>query len=587
MNKTKLFPFFLFFTLIVFAQEEEEDLGTQEVTVIKSYTPSLQDVFKLRESPKIIDSIVSPKKKVSYEIFSVPVASTFVPSKGTARKLQPKKTKPQFNSKASLAFGNFNQLRLEYTTNYAIDRRQKIDWLVYFNGLLKTIDEVQLNTQQGHALFNISHQYATNKRNVFSQVNFRQHQQAFYGLRNPLQDDFIIQQVQPKQQLNYLSLSSTWQWYDPLVKEIALNTYLTTDAFNTSEVEVDFSTKFQLLLGGVSLTLLPEVTYLTTSFEDDFYTRTAVDYNAGNARLSFFVSKIRGKFKFKAGAKGVYGIGNEFDETALFVYPELALSYRPQKGNFAPFLNISGSLKQNSFRAFSHENPYVAPTLDLRAGNIPYNIQLGTRSKFSTGWEFQWNLFYQQNKNQPLFRNLGIEIDRTNILPYRYANAFEVSYASITTAGVAVQLGAAFKNGGQLQFKARYANYIFDDATDVTPIFEQTAFNLPELSLQFNGTLKVKQRLYLQWYLNHFGARQNAYRDNFLGQDLANAPFLIEDLNSYTQFDLNLQFQLNERWEIFAKGQNVLNEANYRWSNYRVYGTQIMLGTRYNFDLAF
>ena len=587
MNKTKLFPFFLFFTLIVFAQEEEEDLGTQEVTVIKSYTPSLQDVFKLRESPKIIDSIVSPKKKVSYEIFSVPVASTFVPSKGTARKLQPKKTKSQFNSKASLAFGNFNQLRLEYTTNYAIDRRQKIDWLVYFNGLLKTIDEVQLNTQQGHALFNISHQYATNKRNVFSQVNFRQHQQAFYGLRNPLQDDFIIQQVQPKQQLNYLSLSSTWQWYDPLVKEIALNTYLTTDAFNTSEVEVDFSTKFQLLLGGVSLTLLPEVTYLTTSFEDDFYTRTAVDYNAGNARLSFFVSKIRGKFKFKAGAKGVYGIGNEFDETALFVYPELALSYRPQKGNFAPFLNISGSLKQNSFRAFSHENPYVAPTLDLRAGNIPYNIQLGTRSKFSTGWEFQWNLFYQQNKNQPLFRNLGIEIDRTNILPYRYANAFEVSYASITTAGVAVQLGAAFKNGGQLQFKARYANYNFDDATDVTPIFEQTAFNLPELSLQFNGTLKVKQRLYLQWYLNHFGARQNAYRDNFLGQDLANAPFLIEDLNSYTQFDLNLQFQLNERWEIFAKGQNLLNEANYRWSNYRVYGTQIMLGTRYNFDLAF
>lgn len=587
MNKIKLFLFFLFFTLFVFAQEEEEDLGTQEVTVIKSYTPSLQDVFKLRESPKIIDSIVSPKKTVNYEIFSVPVASTFVPSKGTARKLQPKKTKPQFNSKASLAFGNFNQLRLEYTTNYAIDRRQKIDWLVYYNGLLKTIDEVQLNTRQGHALINISHQYATNKRNAFSQVNFRQHQQAFYGLRNPLQDDFIVQQIQPKQHLNYLSLSSTWQWYDPLVKEIALNTYLTTDAFNTNEVEVDFSTKLQLLLGGVSLTLLPEVTYLTTSFEDDFYTRTAVDYNAGNARLSFFVSKIRGKFKFKAGAKGAYGIGNEFDEIALFVYPELALSYRPQKGNFAPFLNISGSLKQHSFRAFSHENPYVAPTLDLRAANIPYDIQLGTRSKFSTGWEFQWNLFYQQNKNHPLFRNLGIEIDRTNILPYRYANAFEVSYASITTAGVAAQLGAAFKNGGQLQFKARYANYNFDDATDATPIYEQMAFNLPELSLQFNGTLKVKQRLYLQWYINHFGARQNAYRDNFLGQDLANAPFLIEDLSSYTQFDLNLQFQLNERWEIFAKGQNVLNEANYRWSNYRVYGTQIMLGTRYNFDLAF
>ena len=32
---------------------------------------------------------------------------------------------------------------------------------------------------------------------------------------------------------------------------------------------------------------------------------------------------------------------------------------------------------------------------------------------------------------------------------------------------------------------------IFDEATEATPLHAQTAFNLPELSLQFNGTLKV------------------------------------------------------------------------------------------------
>ena len=42
----------LIFPLFVYAQEEKEDIGTQEVTVIKSYTPSLQDVFKLRNSPE-------------------------------------------------------------------------------------------------------------------------------------------------------------------------------------------------------------------------------------------------------------------------------------------------------------------------------------------------------------------------------------------------------------------------------------------------------------------------------------------------------------------------------------------------------
>ena len=106
MSKTKFFLFALFLTSFVFAQEQEEDLGTQEVTVIKSYTPSLQDVFKLRESPEVIDSIVAPKKTVDYQIFSVPVASTFVPSKGTARKTTAQENKnPNLILKPALVLG--------------------------------------------------------------------------------------------------------------------------------------------------------------------------------------------------------------------------------------------------------------------------------------------------------------------------------------------------------------------------------------------------------------------------------------------------------------------------------------------------
>ena len=587
MNKVILLALALIFPFFAIAQEEKEDIGTQEVTVIKSYTPSLQDVFKLRESPAALDSIIAPKKAVEYSIFSVPVASTFIPSKGTARKLKPKKQKPQFNSGASLGFGNFNQLMLEYTTSLTIDRRQKIDWMVYFNGLLKPLEEVQLDNKQSNLLVNVSHQYATSKRNAFSQINYRQHQQSFYGLRSPLEDDFITGQIQPNQNLNYLTVASTWQWYNPLVKELALHSYLTTDSFGTSELEVDFSTKLQALWGGVAITLLPEVTYLSTKFEEDFYTREAVAYGAGNARLALFASKINGSFKFKFGAKAILGIGDEFTENNLFIYPELALSYRPQKGSFAPFLNLSGTLEQNSFRAFTHVNPYVAPAIQLQASNVPYQAQLGTRSKFAAGWEFQWNLFYSKNEKQPMFQNLGIDIDRLNIVPYRYANAFEVVYADLQKTGVEAQLGAAFKNGGRLQFKARYADFTFDNQASDSPIEKQTFLNTPQLSLQFNGTIKLGQKFYWQWFLKHVGQRQNAFRDNFIGQELASAPVLLEELDAFTQLDANLQYQLNERWEVFIKGKNLLNESFYQWSNYPVYGTQIVLGGRYNFDLAF
>ena len=587
MNKQLLFVFLLCFLGHVFGQESE-NIGVQEVTVIKSYTPSLQDVFKLRQSPQVIDSIIAPKKDVTYSIFSVPVASTFIPSKGSARQLQPKKKKPQFNSQAALGFGNFNQLLFDYSSNYSIDRRQKIDWLVNYNGFLRNIEDVPLDSKQSNLMLNVSHQYATTKRNNFSQLNFRQHQQSFYGLRAPIEDQFILDNLDPKQNLNYFSLTSNWQWYEPWVKALKLNTYLTSDAFATTEAELDFSAKIQTLIGGVAVTLLPEFTYLNTKFEEDYYSRLPIDYTAGKGSLSLFASKIRGKFKFKAGATAVIGIGDEFTENNLFVYPQLALSYLPEKGNFAPFLKVDGDLTLNSFRSFSHENPYVAPAIDLQSSFIPLKVQLGTRSKFSAGWEFQWNLDYQQNKQRPLFRNFGRDIDRQNIIAYRLGNSFEVEYASMTTVGVTAQLSAAFKNGGRMQLKASYADYSFDEQTDETNLAQATAFNLPQLALSFNGTLKVGQRINVQWLLKHVGDRQNAYRNSsFIGQDIQDAPVLIEELSAFTQVDLSANYAFNERWGLFLKGKNLTNQTTLQWSNYPVYGTQVLMGLRYNFDLSF
>ena len=69
--------FLFLFSLILSAQKNKtnDDLGTQEVTVIKSYRPSLKNVFKISETPKIADSLVQNKQKVSYTFESVPVVS--------------------------------------------------------------------------------------------------------------------------------------------------------------------------------------------------------------------------------------------------------------------------------------------------------------------------------------------------------------------------------------------------------------------------------------------------------------------------------------------------------------------------------
>ena len=106
--------------------QEQKDIGTETVTVVKPYSPTVSDAFKLKSSPVLDDSIVLQNKKIDYNIFSVPVASTFTPAKGKAARV--KKTPPPrlFNSYASVGLGNFNNALLDLYTSRELNRGEDL-----------------------------------------------------------------------------------------------------------------------------------------------------------------------------------------------------------------------------------------------------------------------------------------------------------------------------------------------------------------------------------------------------------------------------------------------------------------------------
>ena len=67
-----------------FAQKKDENIGTEVVNVVKSYTPTVSDAFKVKETPTLDDEETAKKEVINYNIFSFPVASTFSPAKGRA-----------------------------------------------------------------------------------------------------------------------------------------------------------------------------------------------------------------------------------------------------------------------------------------------------------------------------------------------------------------------------------------------------------------------------------------------------------------------------------------------------------------------
>ena len=161
---------------------------------------------------------------------------------------------------------------------------------------------------------------------------------------------------------------------------------------------------------------------------------------------------------------------------------------------------------------------------------------------------------------------------------FRYGNTFEVIYKEIETLGFDASVMAAFKNGGSLSFQAHWRDYSLADETE--------PLNLPGLQFKFNTNIKIWEKIFLQTNIIFWGAREHSFQEIFNNQSLS-AAYKIEKLPSFVDAEVRLTYQLNDRWDIYFKSENIFNEKQFQWANYQVYGARFITGIRYNFDLNF
>ena len=70
-NRLILF-FFLLSTSISDAQKNENSIETERIIIVKSFTPSLSDAFKIKSDPSISDSISNEKFELVYDLKKFP-----------------------------------------------------------------------------------------------------------------------------------------------------------------------------------------------------------------------------------------------------------------------------------------------------------------------------------------------------------------------------------------------------------------------------------------------------------------------------------------------------------------------------------
>jgi hypothetical protein len=558
--------------------DEKDNLGIQQVTVTKSYSPSLSNVFKIRSKPEVNDSLSKKKLGVNYTFLSLPVISTFVPNKASPLKLQKQEATFFYNSYVSGGLGNKSSFLLDAAMMLPLDRSQGLGF-DFRRSAVSGVEGTLLPSDQSRTTLNLLHQYKTKSLNVNSDFRFDRQNHNFYGISEGDRTNFDsspTDNTDSKQHLNYLSIRSKWQWYESPFSKLYFNTSITTDYFDTTENILKINTQMRFPLFGKYLEVTPGFQLVNTDFKTAYYSDEPLSFKEGLTDLEIQFLNIGKKLKFRVGTHAFYALGNDNKKSAVFVYPKFELSYSPKSQKMIPFINYQGHYDLNSFTSFSLQNPYLSPTLRLESTEVLHKGKIGFNASPGSGLRFRFAAVYSKSNRHPLFKRLPFDLKSSEV-PFRLANTYGIVYDDIEKKGLETSISLRFNENNKLTLETRYSDY--------QSTVEKHAWNLPAIEIDLKGNFRFGQKLFVQFIGNYIGKREVATWDVFLNQPLEDALEKTATLSGVFSISSNVTYKLNSNWDVFYEAKVRLGKETARWAHYENHNQLHLAGTRYKFDL--
>ncbi|MFT6370916.1 MAG: hypothetical protein ACJAWH_002001, partial [Maribacter sp.] len=353
------------------AQEDDkkEDIGTETVTVTKAYTPAVLDAFKIKSTPNLNDSIVLQKKKIKYSIFSMPVASTFTPSKGTASAVERIPPPELFNSYASLGVGNYGNVNVDFYTNRTLSRDEDLVIGLNHHSTQGGIDGVQLNDRFSNSKMDAAYKKRDRDYNWGTDLGVQHRYYNWYGVPESIFDDATIAAIDEGQNYFMGEVSGHFNLEDSFFKGVDAKFRRFWDSAQSGENRAIVNAAFEFPLNEELFTLGLNADYVGGSFKNTNLSNTVnlggINYGQLQAGIRPSLQMLSDDLSLNLGVNLVYGTDLENSEGNFYIYPAITASYRLLEETVIAYGGVVGELRQNSFHGFVEDNPFVSPTLDI------------------------------------------------------------------------------------------------------------------------------------------------------------------------------------------------------------------------------
>ena len=566
----------LFISQFVLAQKKDENIGTEVVNVVKPYTPTISDAFKVKEIPSLEDADNSKKEDIKYNYFSFPVASTFVPSKGRAANVDKSEVEKLFNNFANLGMGNYTSLNAELFITQNISDHEYLGGMFRHLSSQGGIKDVVLNNDFYKTSVDLT--YGNQQQNLtwISDFGYQNQIYNWYGIPENF-SQVTIDRINPKHTFNNFYVGTNLSLNDHFFKEASFKYNRFWDANGSIENRFFLkpSFEFDLLRQKIKTNLI--VDYLGGSFERNFFGTSSIKYGFTNFGIHPSIVINKNDWAINVGTAVFYSVDNENSSSKLFVYPQVNASLKVVGDFMILYTGIEGSLDQNSYRDFSNENPFVSPTLAIAPTDKQFDFFAGLKGKLSNNVSYTLRGSVQNEKNKPLFVSNQFNMFATNSESYQFGNSFGVVYDDIRTVSLFGELKADFSKNVTIGFNGSYSRFFTTN--------QEEAWNLPTIKLEASMNVNITKKWFAGANVFYVGERKDiVYIQSMI--TIFPPAYYPETINIKGFFDANLNIGYNhsDRLSGFLKFNNIANQSYQKWFNYPVQALQVVLGASYKFD---
>lgn len=588
MNINIKYKLEIFLCLIVcqlsFAQDKkvkQDNIGTEVVNVVKPYTPTISDAFKVKEVPVNINEENAKKENVNYSILPFPVASTFSPTKGNAQGVEKGKQERLFKNYATLGLGNYGSLNAELYVTDDLNDNDYVSGMFRHNSSQGEIKNVLLDNFFYDTKIDLL--YGSNEQEMAWNIKLGYQNQIYnwYGLPADFGNTLTLPEsmnlvygINPQQSYNTITAGGSMVFEESTVDNVNLGFTHFSDAFSSAENHFLVAPTFKFDVMDEAIKTKIFVDYVDGSFKENYLRTNTSPINYGFTNLGIVPSFVmtREDWTINVGAGLVYSMGKENDTNKFYIYPSISAFYKVVGDLMIFYTSAIGNLQQNTYKDFVDGNPFVSPTLNIKPTNELYDIQAGLKGKLASTVSYDVKASYIYDENKALFRSNDYTEKDTNA-NYAFGNSFQVVYDDLTTMRFYGEIKADLAKGITVEADVTVSSY--------TKKSEQEAWNLPELQLNGKADFMITDKWFAGVNLFYVGER----KDKQLNRDLVNvtAPGPIT-LDSYFDLNANIRYKHKERFTAFLKANNITNKGYQKWLNYPVQGFQVMVGGNYKFD---